>query len=78
MRIRCFAPPRAAAAAAASTPGAASDTLLRAATRTRSLSSGYFWLPQFASFFFLFGYNETVKWFFRNRPDGIVTRLFKW
>lgn len=52
-----------------------SSPVLPAASRH---TAGYFWLPQLASFIFIFGYNETVKWFFRNRPDGTVSRLLRW
>jgi hypothetical protein len=41
-------------------------------------SSGYFWLPQFASLFILFGYNESVKWCFRNRPNSWVSKHLQW
>jgi hypothetical protein len=48
------------------------------AVLTRNAIPGYFWLPQLASFFFLFGYNETVKWFIRNRPASWVAKHLQW
>ena len=39
---------------------------------------GYFWLPHFVYMFYIFGYNETVKWFARNRPQSFVARNMAW
>ena len=47
------------------------------AFQTRSLH-GTFWLPHFIYAGYIFGYNEAVKWFIRNRPHGKVAQLLAW
>lgn len=57
--------------------GAAGLTHARA-RGARRVWAGYFWLPQLGSCLFLFTYNETVKWFIRNRPRGFAAKHLAW
>jgi sodium/potassium-transporting ATPase subunit alpha len=47
------------------------------AFQTRNLG-GMFWLPQFIYMGYIFGYNEFVKYFVRNRPGGWVAENLGW